>query len=242
MKGSLVKPWSFPLPADARGRFLERPNRFLALVEHQGEVLEVHVHDPGRLPQVLKPGSSVLIKHRPGLKRRTSWDLLAGQAAGHWVFTHSGFHRPLSQALLQEIGPQIFPGLKDFKAEPRIKDGRLDYVFQMEAGPQVFVEIKGCTLAQGEKALFPDAPTQRGAKHLRSLIDLKRKGLRALLWLLVFRPETTCFAPAEKVDLTFAQVFYEALEAGVELKILQFSYDGQALTLHRELPLCPSGL
>ena len=231
-------PWKYPLAADACGRFLERPNRFLARVELEGKIIEVHVHDPGRLPQVLVPGTPVLIKYRPGPKRRTSWDLLAGKAAGHWVFAHSGYHRPLTQTLLSERGPDIFPGLKAFKPEPQVNKGRLDYLLELEKGDRMFVEIKGCTLAEGQKALFPDAPTSRGRKHLQVLTELKKQGIKALVWLLVFRPECTCFAPAEGIDPLFTRDFYEALEVGVEPKIFQFSYDGRFLRLEKALPLC----
>jgi len=238
LSASSLKDWSFALPADTEGVFLERPNRFLALVDVSGRVVEAHVHDPGRLPQILRPGTKVLLRKAARRDRRTAWDLLAGQAAGHWVLVHSGSHRPLTQRLLSEKGPEVFPGLVSFRPEPRVLDGRLDYLFEMEVGPPIYVETKGCTLAEGRKALFPDAPTSRGTRHLRSLVHLREEGFRTLLWVLVFRPETECFAPEENIDPLFGETFREALAKGLEIRIHQFAYDGERVRFLRELPLC----
>ena len=240
MKNISSETWSFELPADAKGVFLKRPNRFLGLVELNGRLLEVHVHDPGRLPQILYPGNEVLIRHNPGPKRRTSWDLLAGKASGHWVLAHSGCHRPLIDKLLKDRGKELFPGLKAFYPEPKVNQGRLDYFLEFEKGPSLYIETKGCTLAEGEKALFPDAPTSRGRRHLEDLISLVKKGARTMIWLLVFRPETTCFAPARDIDPLFATTFEQALSSGVELKITKFSYDGKKISLLEDLDLCES--
>ncbi len=240
MPASSRKDWTFPLPADLQGTLVARPNRFLALVETEEGVVEAHVHDPGRLPQIMIPGNSVLLRRTRSKGRRTSWDLLAGRACGHWVLVHSGLHRHLTQKLLEERGRELFPGLVSFRAEPRLSQGRLDYLFQMKEGPPVYVETKGCTLAEGDKALFPDAPTLRGRKHLEALIDLKKEGYQALLWVLVFRPETRCFSPEERIDPRFAEAFSRALSTGVKIRIHQFIYDGQNIRLTKELPLCSS--
>jgi sugar fermentation stimulation protein A len=230
--------WTFELPAHLSGRFLKRPNRFLALVEAEGRVLEAHVHDPGRLPQILFPGNKVLLRRASGTRRRTSWDLIAGQAAGFWVLVHSGYHRPLIETLLKERGGSLFPGLVEISPEPSLNHGRLDYLLRFEDGSKLYVETKGCTLTQGERALFPDAPTQRGKRHLETLISLVKKGMRSLIWLLVFRPETSCFTPAWEIDPQFAETFHKALSQGVELKITKFLYDGRKISLMGDLPLC----
>ncbi len=228
----------FEIPADTEALFVERPNRFLALVEKDGKILEAHVHDPGRLPDLLIPGNKVLLKHVPKAKRRTSWDLLAGKAQGHWVFANSGYHRRLSEEILRAQGAKLFPGLLDFVAEPRLEGARLDYLFQMENSPPVYVEVKGCTWAKAQEALFPDAPTTRGQKHLRHLIELQKKGFGALLWILCFRKEATCFRPAHEIDPEFAKLFEKALKAGVRVRVNKLYYDGKKIYLEGEIPLC----
>lgn len=238
MFASSLREWKFSLPSEALGCLLARPNRFLALVEVSGQVVEAHVHDPGRLPQVLVPGREVLLRRAHNKRRRTAWDLLAGRARGYWVLVHSGTHRLLTQRLLEERGKELFPGLVSFQPEPRVLEGRLDYFFEMKEGPPLYVEIKGCTLADGKRALFPDAPTLRGTKHLQNLVALKEKGFRTLIWFLVFRPETECFAPEANIDPHFARAFSQALAAGVEVLIHQFVYDGREIRLLKQLPLC----
>ncbi|OAG28011.1 DNA/RNA nuclease SfsA [Thermodesulfatator autotrophicus] len=226
------------LPADEEGIFLERPNRFLGKVALKGKTVMVHVHDPGRLPDLLFPGTPVLLKHAQSPKRKTAFSLIAARKDNHWIFVNSGYHRRLTGALLKKLGQEIFPGLKEFQAEPKFDGGRLDYLLKFKSQEEMLVEVKGCTWAKGEIALFPDAPTTRGQKHLRHLLELKQKGLNACLWLLVFRPEATCFRPAEEIDPLFAGLFSEALKEGLTLKISRILYDGKNLFFGGELPLC----
>ncbi len=228
----------YHLPADLEGSFVERPNRFLALVKKDGRLIEAHVHDPGRLPDILTPGNPVLLKYSPGPKRKTSWSLLAGRAAGHWVFANSGYHRKLTENMLKAWGAKLFPGLKGFIPEPQVGSSRLDYLFEMEGGRPLYVEVKGCTWAKGEEALFPDAPTSRGRRHLKELLALKKEGKGALLWILCFRQEASCFRPAYEIDPDFAKILTEALRAGVTIKVHKLCYDGEKLTLKGEMPLC----
>ncbi len=220
------------LPADTKATFITRPNRFLARVKlPEGQEVEAHVHDPGRLPQLLYPQAPVLLKEAQNPKRRTKWSLLAAKAQGHWVFTNSGYHRLLTEEILKrpEISP--FGSLAKYLPEPQVAHGRLDYLLETTAGENIYVEVKGCTLAQGETALFPDAPTTRGTKHLRILKTLKEAGFGAVLWFLIFRPETKGFAPAEEIDPAFTQALNEALQSGVKLVTTWVVYDGKWLKI-----------
>ncbi len=228
------------LPADEEGMFLERPNRFLGKVALNGKIVLVHVHDPGRLPDLLLPGTPVLLKRAESPKRKTAFSLLAARKDSFWVFVNSGYHRRLTGALLEKLGEKVFPGLRGFQAEPKFDGGRLDYLLKLESQEEILLEVKGCTWAKGEIALFPDAPTTRGQKHLRHLLELRRRGLKACLWILVFRPEATCFCPAVEIDPVFAELFNEALKQGVILKMHRILYDGKNLSFGGELPLCPS--
>jgi len=220
------------VPADEKGLFLERPNRFLARVKlSSGEIAEVHVHDPGRLPQILALGNEVLLRRALNLRRRTKWSLLAGKVGSHWVFTNSGYHRRLAEKILRDPVLSPFGPPKALTPEPVTNNGRLDFLLETETGKRIYIEVKGCTLAQGEVALFPDAPTTRGTKHLRELLFLRQQGFQAAVWFLIFRPETTRFEPARAIDPQFAKAFDQALEGGVELVTSKFFYDGHTLFL-----------
>lgn len=218
------------VPADTKGIFFERVNRFLARVRLPGgEVVEAHVYDPGRLPQILTPGKEVLLKKADNPRRRTRWSLLAGRAEGFWVFTNAGYHRRLTERLLRNPALSPFGPLEDYTPEPVIEGGRLDFLLKTPAGEKIFVEVKGCTLAKGDTALFPDAPTTRGTKHLKTLLALRRQGFQAALWFLIFRPETRRFAPAQDIDPAFGEALEAALAGGVALVTTWFSYDGRWL-------------
>ncbi len=231
------------IPYDAEAVFLQRPNRFLGLVditwpEEEGSQL-IHVHDPGRLPDLLVPGSKVLLKRADSPRRKTAWDLLAVKSrGGRWVFVNSIYHRRLVEVLWSR--PDLAPvrGIREFKAEVKWGNSRLDFELCLETGVRVMVEVKGCTLARGVKALFPDAPTLRGARHLEELIRAKNAGLSALLLVLVFREEATCFGPCGEVDPGFAELFKQAFWAGVDVVVLVVGYDGRYLSLKGRIPVC----
>ncbi len=224
----------FGIPADAEGVFLERPNRFLARVEVEGRVEEVHLHDPGRLPDLTRRGCPVLLRKAPNSRRKTRWDLLAFRVRDYWCFCHSGYHRRITANLLFEARP--FGDFTDLKAEPRVGEGRLDFLLETSEG-SLYLEVKGVTWAQGEVALFPDAPTERGVRHLRALISLVRSGNMAGLLFLVFRQEARRLRAAEEVDPAFAGTLREALRNGLQARAAVLSYDGQNVFFERYIPI-----
>ena len=115
--------------------------------------------------------------------------------------------------------PQIFCP-KGAQREVRVGESRLDFLVG-----QTYVEMKGCTLVKGERALFPDAPTSRGTRHLRTLRELLSKGFQGLLEVLVLRPDAQCFAPNQETDPIFADQFWAAMGEGMEVKAHSFSFD-----------------
>ena len=118
----------------------------------------------------------------------------------------------------------------------RVKDSRLDF----KVG-DVYVEVKGCTLARQGVALFPDAPTERGARHVKLLRELAAEGHGALLLVLVMRPDAKCFLPNEATDERFARAFWEALSSGVRVRVPRFRLEPPDLIYEGEIPLCGHG-
>ena len=98
--------------------------------------------------------------------------------------------------------------------------------------------MKGCTLAVDGVALFPDAPTKRGRKHLETLMEMKASGNRAALMILIFRHEARCFSPNEETDPRFTETFRSAMEAGVEVHPVVFRYDGVNVSYLGTVPVC----
>jgi len=205
----------------AEGIFRDRPNRFLGIVdlpkEHGGPGQLVHVHDPGRLSELLFAGNRVVLRRadRPG--RKTAWTLMAARYDHQWVLVNSGLHRQISHALLSDCEASPLGPAASLDAEVTYGNSRLDYRVTMPDGSTVWLEVKGCTLALDHTALFPDAPTSRGARHMRELMEIVRGGERAALLILIFRRDVRCFSPNAVTDPCFAQVFSRAVAAGVEV-------------------------
>jgi sugar fermentation stimulation protein A len=229
---------------DAKATFRSRPNRFLGIVDitdpkkHREKKVKVHVHDPGRLKELLYPGNKVLLKKVSNPNRKTKWDLIAAMYDGNWVLVHSGFHREIAEWVIGNEKVSPFKNIKDIKPEAKFGNSRLDFLLTKKNGKKIWVEVKGCTLAIDGVALFPDAPTMRGTRHVRHLIEAKDKGDESAILILVFRQDARCFAPYTKTDPAFTKTFYSALEIGVEVHPLKFSYQDGIVCYIGEIPIC----
>ncbi len=227
----------YPIISEKKGIFLKRLNRFVGIVEIDELCHRVHIHDPGRLKELLYPGNTVLVSSAKNKNRKTRWDLIAARRKGEWVLVHSGFHRRISEILLSRGIVRGLEKIEDIKAEVKIEDGRLDFcVFSQ--GKKIWIETKGCTLFREGMALFPDAPTKRGTRHLRSLIKLREQGDRTMLLLLIFSPSVECFYPNKDTDPAFFKTFFIAFARGVDIRPISLYYDGTSVYFSREIPLC----
>ena len=216
---------------DAEGIFRQRINRFVGIVDlderHGGPGQKVHVHDPGRLSELLYPGNRVKLVRasRPG--RKTAWTLMAARFDDQWVLVNSGLHRKISEAIINDASVSPFGELDKVDAEVRAGASRLDYRLVTTGGEIVWVEVKGCTLARDGIALFPDAPTTRGVRHVEELVSLRSRGFRAAMMILVLRTDALCFAPNGLTDPLFEAAFSRAVSAGVEVYPVLCSCSGQ---------------
>ncbi len=224
------------ISGDAIGIFIERKNRFLASVEIDETPHEVHVHDPGRLNELLYPGNRVLLKKYPLGKRKTEWELIAADKNGGWIFTNSKFHRKISETILRDALISPLGSLDSLKAEVRTGRSRIDFLAKKD-GRRIWIEVKGCTLEKNGVALFPDAPTARGRRHVEELIHLKEEGDDAAIIFLVF-VDAVCFKPNRETDIEFSRAFEKAMKNGVEIYPLMLSYDSRSIRFERIMKLC----
>ncbi|WP_340818350.1 DNA/RNA nuclease SfsA [Methanolobus sp. WCC4] len=226
---------------DTEGTFIERPNRFLAIVEIENNGIKthekVHVHDPGRLLDILYPGNRVLLRKASNPNRKTGWDMIAGRSGDNWILINSAFHRQISGWVIENGIIDDLSNADSILPEQRYGDSRLDYLVRKD-GKSTWIEVKGCTLAGGRVASFPDAPTTRGKRHLEELIKARSEGHDAAVIILVLRPEAECFTANGIIDPAFADTFEKALEAGVKVFPLQFSFEGSNIHYLSQLPLC----
>ena len=219
--------------ADGEAVVLSRPNRFVVELEIDGVRDFAHLRDPGRLRELIYPGNRVLVKRAEGSGRKTSWDVLAADSPAGWVFVNSGYHRRLGELIIE--GGFLPYTVKRYSAEVKRGKSRLDYLLELDGG-RMWVELKGCTLVKDGVALFPDAPTSRGARHVLELAEAVEDGDRALLLVLVFREDALRFLPNAETDPDFAAAYWNALRAGVEVLPILIGYNSIWLTFEGFLP------
>ncbi len=217
------------LGAAVTGTFLERPNRFVALAEVGRERVRVHVADTGRLEEILTPGRLLtLTKNRPGMK--TDYTLVAAKMEEGWVLVNTRLHAPIARRAI-ELGVLGFVP-RTVRNEVTWRHSRFDYL-----ADDTFVELKGCSLVQEDLCLFPNAPTTRGVKHLRTLMEAKAEGHGACILVMALRP-CRCFMPHPERDEAFKKAFHEALEAGVAFRGFHIRLEGHSILYDGPLQRC----
>lgn len=196
-----------------RGIFLSRPNRFIALCAVDGIEQRVHVKNTGRLRELLVPGAEVLLSYSDAPGRKTTYDLrCVCSEDGDWVCIDS----QLPNALAADYLPRLLPELRWLKAEQRYGESRFDFAFETADGLG-FAEVKGVTLLRDGVAMFPDAPTERGARHLRELITARQAGYQAVVLFVIQRKGARCLRPNAETHPDFAAALREAAAAGVRI-------------------------
>jgi sugar fermentation stimulation protein A len=202
-------------PDLVEGRFIVRLNRFAARMEVEGREVMVHLANSGRLGELLVPGYRMLLRPVAGDHRKCPFDL----ALVDLGFTLCSADARLPNILLAEAieagRVAEFPGYSRIKREVTFGESRLDLLLE-DAGPPCLVEAKSVTLVEDGRALFPDAPTLRGVKHLNSLIHASREGYRAAVVFVVQRNDATEFAPHDRADPLLGETLRRAVSSGVE--------------------------
>jgi sugar fermentation stimulation protein A len=157
---------------DAIAVFKNRPNKYIAIVDIIEPFIKknvtVHVHDPGRLSEILFLNNKLLLKHVDKPARKTEWDVIAGNINNSWVLIHSNYHRKISEIIFKKRLLPFEHYFTDIKPEIKYNHHRLDFLCTDSKNKKTWIEVKGCTLGVENKALFPDAPTIRGTEHLKT--------------------------------------------------------------------------
>jgi len=222
-----------------KGIFRARPNRFIAQVEVGGIPEVVHVKNTGRCKELLLPGVTVYLERSANPLRRTRYDLIAVEklregkspllinmdsqvpnaAAAEWL-PHSGLFSP--NAVIRR--------------EVRFGSSRFD--LHVEDGTRkAFIEIKGVTLEKDGIALFPDAPTERGVKHLKELILCRNAGCEAYLLFVIQMKEIRTFAPNDAMHFVFGEALREAAASGVQILAMDCRITPDSITVADPVPV-----
>ncbi len=211
-----------PFPSTClKAAFIQRVKRFSIELAHGGERIWAHSNNSGSMKGLLAPGSEALLSkaNTPGRKLPYTLELL--RADGVWVGVNTSIPNKMLAAAFASGRLAWADGYTTLQREARCApphaDTRLDALLSGPDLPPLWVEAKSVTLREGDTALFPDAATSRGQKHLRALMDLKAQGCRCACFYLVQRGDISSFAPAAGIDPAYAELFYAALAAGVEI-------------------------
>ena len=198
-----------------QGRFLARPNRFLAQVTLEEGTVICHVKNTGRCRELLYPGVPVWVQLAPSPTRKTRWDLVAVQKGERIVNIDSQAPNRVAAHWLKAGGLGFVPTL----LRPETRHGNSRFDFYLEApGRRMFVEVKGVTLEEAGTAYFPDAPTLRGLKHLRELEDCVRQGFEACALFVVQLEGIRAFRPNMATQPEFGEALRRAAALGVRLE------------------------
>ena len=215
------------------GKFLARPNRFIAHVETSGGVQVCHVKNTGRCRELLVPGATVYLEKSPNPNRKTKYDLIAVEKGSLLINMDS----QAPNRVAAEYLPRLFPQTTLVRPEYRIGDSRLDFYVETADGRQIYMEVKGCTLEVDGVAMFPDAPTLRGTKHLRTLTALARAGREAWVLVVVQMAGPRCFRPNDAMDPAFGKALREAAAAGVRIHCVDCLVTEDSLCCRAPVPV-----
>jgi sugar fermentation stimulation protein A len=205
-------------PKILKGFFLKRLNRFLAQIELEGNLVLAHVPNPGRMYELLEPRKEVYLKTKSGPQRKTDYDLIAVRHNHITISIDSYLPNRFTRRLLENHELPMFSEYDQVIPEPRVYDGRFD--FKLVRNNQIqFIEVKSCTLVESGRALFPDAPTVRGARHVMHLAKvLKEKHVvKAAIMFVIQRPDANVFSPNSETDPDFTLALGYAEEQGVDI-------------------------
>lgn len=212
---------------DDEGIFINRPNRYVGEIEINGNIELVHIHDPGRLKELLYKGNKVLVKKASNINRKTKYDMIAAFADENPILINSAFHRKIAEAIIENESINPLGKIESYKAEVKYNKSRIDFLLKKN-DKNIWLEIKGCTLSDDKTAVFPDAPTERGRRHLMELMEIKSKGEEAAVYILIFR-NADCFEPNIITDIEFYKTFYEAIRKGVKIYPILCKYENKSI-------------
>lgn len=217
-----------------RGRFISRPNRFIAYVEVDGEEQTVHVKNTGRCRELLVPGAVVYLEKSTNPKRRTAYDLIAVQKGDRLINMDSQIPNRVVEEWLRK--GSFFRDLVFIRPETKYGNSRFDF-YAETAKEKVFIEVKGVTLEEDGVVRFPDAPSERAVKHVEELMQAGREGYRVMVFFVIQMKGVKCFTPNTETHPEFAESLIKAVESGVEVYAYDCEVLPQEITLREPVPV-----
>lgn len=202
-------------------KFIRRPNRFQAFVELDDAELMVHVPNTGRNKEILVPGYTVVLREENNPNRKTKYDLIAGYKGNKLINIDSQIPNKVVDEALRKGKIEALKKYTNIKRESTFGNSRFDFKLQDNLGQEYYLEVKGVTYEEGGKTSFPDAPTERGRKHLLELVEALKAGKGAGVLFLIQMEKVDFFTPYDERDKPFGEALRYAAASGVDI----FAYD-----------------
>ena len=203
-----------------QGIFHERPNRFIAIVEIDGKLVECHVKNTGRCKELLIPGVTVYIQEASNPNRKTKYDLISVKKGNRIINIDSQVPNKVVYDWILE--GNYFKDITHLKREKTYGNSRFD-IYLETSNEKVYIEVKGVTLEDKDIAMFPDAPTIRGVKHINELIKAVQEGYEAYVIFVIQMEDVIIFKPNDQTHPEFGETLRDAKTKGVNV----LAYDCQ---------------
>ncbi len=216
-------------------RLVDRPNRFLGVVEVQGSEEMCFIPNPGRMHELMVPGKRVYLLEKRGEHRKTRYDMVLVEHGGVMVSVDSRLPNKVVAEAVDAGRLREFRSYAVERTEPVFHDSRLDLVLS-DGEERVMVETKSCTLVEEGMALFPDAPTKRGTRHMGALMKALEGG-RAAVVFVIQRGDALEFRPNDGTDPVFGEALRRAASMGVEVYAYVSEVSLQGVEVRERVPL-----
>ncbi|HCY87655.1 MAG TPA: DNA/RNA nuclease SfsA [Desulfobacteraceae bacterium] len=209
----------YELPPLIKGRLVKRYKRFLADVAlEDGSVVTAHCPNSGSMTGCKEEGAPVWISQSDNPKRKLKYTWEVIRTRDSYIGINTMVPNRLVRAAAEHLAIEELAMYSKVQSEVKTSEGtRLDLMLTDEQGHRCYIEIKNCTLVEDGLAMFPDAVTTRGQKHLEELVGLKKAGHRAVIFYLIQRMDAACFTPAAAIDPAYAEKLIRAADCGVEI-------------------------
>jgi len=218
------------------GFFIKRPNRFLTLVKLGNKVVESHLPDPGRLKELLIPGTKVLLKDENGEHRKTKYSTQAVFYKEKIISLNTLLPNQYVEYLINNKKLDFLYNWKIYKREVNCDKHRFD--FQLEKnGKLMYLEVKSVTLVENNIAKFPDSVTTRGANHVKYLGDLAAKGFMSMVIFVIQRHDSIVFQPNWERDYKFSQALLQASNKGLSIRAIHSKLTKDRIHFSGEIPI-----
>jgi sugar fermentation stimulation protein A len=221
-----------------RAKFVERPNRFITMVNIDGVIHRSHLPDPGRLKELLFSGANLLVRPAPKHSvRKTKYSTVMVNHDGQLISLVTVLPNQFVKEALEKKELSIFKDYTLVRPEVTVEKHRFDFLLKSSNGSDFYLEVKSVTFVENGVAQFPDAVTERGRKHALALKKLVEEGKGAGILFVCQRPDASSFRPMWERDPKLANAVLDANKSGVKVWCITLNVSKTDMTFHKEIPV-----